>query len=107
MAVNIRDIVRGAGSAITSRVTAAQSYDYPPDSVNQFPAIIPLIDSFDPSMVMASNSVEGTLRIICLVERAEVREAYLRLYEMMDTTGSGTSIIAALRADPTLGTSVD
>ena len=107
MATNIRDIVRGAGSAISSRVTNMQRYDYPPDSINQFPAVIPLVENFDPSMVIASNSIEGTLRIICVVERAEVREAWLRLYELMDSTGSGTSVIAALKADPTLTTSVD
>jgi hypothetical protein len=84
-----------------------QRYDYPPDSINQFPAVIPLVENFDPSMVIASNSIEGTLRIICVVERAEVREAWLRLYELMDSTGSGTSVIAALKADPTLTTSVD
>ena len=107
MATNIRDVVRGAGSAITSRVSNCQSYDYPPDSINQFPAVVPLVDSLDMSMAMGGNSFEGTLRIICFVERAEVRDAWLRMYEMMDTTGSGTSIIAALKADATLGTSVD
>ena len=107
MATNIRNIITGAGSAIGTRVTNSQTYDYPPDSVNQFPAIIPLVESLDMSMVQGGNSFEGTLRIICLVERADTREAWLRMYDMMDTTGSGTSVIAALKADPTLGTSVD
>ena len=107
MATNIRAIVIGVGSAIGTRVTNSQVYDYPPDSVNQFPAIIPTLESMDMSMVQAGNAFEGTLRIICLVEKAETREAWLRMYDMMDTTGSGTSVLAAIKADPTFGTSVD
>jgi hypothetical protein len=56
---------------------------------------------------MGGNSFQGTLRIVCLVERADAREAWLRMYDMMDTTGSGTSVIAALKADATLNASVD
>ena len=107
MAVNIRNIIIGAGSAIQNRVSNSKAYDYPPDSVNQFPAIIPMVESLDMAMVAGGNSFQGTLRIVCLVERAEVREAWLRMYDMMDTTGSGTSIIAALKADATLDASVD
>ena len=107
MATNIRSIIIGAGSAISNRVSNSQVYDYPPDSVNQFPAIIPMVDNLDMAMVMGGNSFQGTLRIVCLVERADVREAWLRMYDMMDTTGSGTSIIAALKADATLNASVD
>jgi hypothetical protein len=107
MATNIRSIVIAAGTTIGSRVSNSQIYQYPPDSVNQFPAIIPIVESLDMAMVVRGNSFQGTLRIICLVERAEAKEAWLRMYDMMDTTGSGTSVIAALKADPTLGTSVD
>lgn len=107
MATNVTDIIIGAGSAIRNRVTNSQIYDAPPDSINAFPAIIPLVESLDMSMVMGGNSFEGTLRIVCIVERAEVRNAWLRMYEMMDTTGSGTSVPAALKADATLNSSVD
>ena len=107
MATNIRDIIIGAGSAISNRVTNSKAFDHPADSINQFPAIIPLVDNLDMAMVAGGNSFQGTLRIVCLVERAEVREAWLRMYDMMDTTGSGTSIIAALKADATLNASVD
>jgi len=107
MATNIRSIVIAAGTTIGSRVSNSQIYQHPPDSVNQFPAIIPIVESLDMAMVVRGNSFQGTLRIICLVERAEAKEAWLRMYDMMDTTGSGTSVIAALKADPTLGTSVD
>lgn len=107
MATNLRDIIIGAGSAVQNRVSNSKAYDFPPDSVNQFPAIIPMVESLDVAMVAGGNSFQGTLRILCLVERAEVREAWLRMYDMMDTTGSGTSVIAALKADSTLNASVD
>lgn len=107
MATNVRAVVIGAGSAISNRVSNSQVFDYPPDSVNQFPAIIPMVESLDMAIVQGGNSFEGTLRILCLVERADAREAWLRMYDMMDTTGSGTSIVAALKADPTLNASVD
>ena len=107
MATNITDIITGVGSAIRARVTNSQSYRFPPDSVNQFPAVIPMVESLDMAMVQGGNSFEGTLRIVCLVERAQEEAAWLRMYEMLDTTGSGTSIIAALKADATLNASVD
>ena len=107
MATNIRDILTNVGTAVSSRLTNSQTYTYPADSVNQFPAIIPLLDSFDPAVAFGGNSFQGTLRIICLIERAEKREAWQRLYEHMDSTGSGTSVLAALRVDERFGSAVD
>ena len=107
MAANIRNILTNAGTAVSSRLTNAQTYTYPPDSVNQFPAIIPVLDSFDPTVAFGGNSFQGTLRVICLIERAEEREAWQRLYEHMDSTGSGTSVLAALRVDQRFGSAVD
>ena len=107
MAANIRNILTNAGTAVSSRLTNAQTYTYPPDSVNQFPAIIPVLDSFDPTVAFGGNSFQGTLRVICLIERAEKREAWQRLYEHMDSTGSGTSVLAALRVDQRFGSAVD
>lgn len=104
---NIRDIVTNAGTAVATRITNARAYDYPPDSVNQFPAVIVLMEPFDPAIAFQGNSFEGTLRVVFLIERAEKREAWLRLWDHMDSTGSGTSVIAALRADERFGSAVD
>ena len=107
MAVNIRNILTNVGTAVSTRLTNSQTYTYPPDSINQFPAIIPTLDSFDPEIAFGGNSFQGTLRIICLIERADKREAWQRLYEHMDSTGSGTSVLAALRVDNRFGSAVD
>ena len=101
------DIVKNVGTAVSTRVTGANYYDYPPDSPSQFPAIIVTLVSVDPTPVFSGNSFEGTLRITCITERAENREAWVRLYSYMDSTGSGTSVLAALRADPRFGSAVD
>ena len=103
----LKDIVKNAGTAVSTRVTGAQVYDFPPDSINQFPAIIVLLEAWDPSPVFAGSAYEGTLRIICLTQRSDAREAWLRIYDYMDPVGSGTSVIAALRADPKFGSAVD
>lgn len=104
---NIRDIIINVGTAVATRITNAKAYTAPPDSVNEFPAVIPLLDPFDPAVAFQGNSFQGTLRIVFLIERAERREAWLRLYDHMDATGSGTSVIAALRVDERFGSAVD
>ena len=95
------------GTAVSTRLTNAQAYTYPPDSVNQFPAIIVTMDNFEPAVAFGGNSFQGTLRVTCLIERAEKRETWQRLYEHMDSTGSGTSVLAALRVDERFGSAVD
>lgn len=107
MATNIQDIIKNAGTAVATRITNAQAYDAPPDSINQFPAVITMLEAFDPQVAFSGNSFEGTLRIIFLVERSENAEAWRRLYQHLDSTGSGTSVIAALRVDPRFGSAVD
>lgn len=101
------DIIHNVGTAVTTRVTAAKAHDSPPDAVNQFPAIIPMFDPLDMSPLIGGNTFSGTLRIVCLTTRQDAGEAWKRLYEYMQPTGSGTSIIAALRVDPQFGSAVD
>ena len=104
---NIGSIITNAGTAVASRITNAHAYEGPPDSVNQLPAVIVLLENFDPSIAFGGNSFEGTLRFIFLIERSESGEAWRRLWTHLDVTGSGTSVIAALRADPRFGSAVD
>ena len=108
MANELKTIVAKVGSAIGSGVAGSQYYDFPVNSVSQLPAGIVLIEDVDPQVVLGQGrTMFGNLRIICLTGLADNREAFLRIYDYMNSTGSGTSFIAALRADPTFASSCD
>ena len=108
MANEIKNLVQKIGSSISSAIPGAQTYDYPVLSVNQVPAAIVLVESVDPHVVMGlSHTMFGQLRVICLTNKPDDREAWLRVYDMMNSTGSGTSFVAALTVDPRFGTACD
>ena len=108
MANEMKTIVQKIGSAIENGVAGSKAFDYPILSVNQVPAGIVLIERVEPQNFMGnSHTIEGVLRVICLTNKPDDREAWLRVYDYMASTGSGTSFVFALTTDPKFGTACD
>jgi hypothetical protein len=104
------DIFAGLKTVLEANMTSPQTvrvYTGPPDSINQFPAIVLRPDDFDPRIAVGGNSFE--LGIICtlLVAQVDSRNAYPQLYDYLDPTASSESVKAALYADRTLDGKVD
>jgi len=90
-----------------SGFASAQVYDHPMPTVNAFPAFVILPESEDPEIAFGGNSFQGSFRVIVLVCSADDVTGFTDLYDIIDPTESTKSIIAAVRADPTLDGKVD
>ena len=107
---NYSDAAAGLKTVITAGMagfTSAQVYDHPVPTVNAFPAFIILPEPLDLEIAFAGNSFEGSFRVIVLVCSADDVTGFSNLYDIIDPTESTKSIIAAVRADPTLNSAVD
>jgi len=102
------DIPAGIETVLLANVsgTEIKVLKHPPDQVNDFPAILVVPESVDPTIHFGGNSFEAVFRLIVLVSSAAAPEGWEALYNMIDPTDN-TSIIKALRADHTLDGKVD
>ncbi len=104
---NYRDIAVGLGMVLKAGVKGLHVYDTPPDSINEFPAAIILPESLDPTLAFAGNSFSATLRVVYLTASGDAPSGWRDLYDAIDPTATDTSVIAAVRADPTLDGKAD
>ena len=104
---NFSDAIGGLQTVLQTDITELKVYDHPVDSVNEFPAGIIVPEAFDPRMTFSGNSFEGRLRLIVLLFRASTDEAYDSLYDYIDPTTAGKSIIKVVRDNKTLNSKVD
>jgi len=104
---NYSDIAAGLVTVLQNNVTGLKAYDHPRDTINEFPTAVVLPLVLDPEIAFGGDSFEGTLRVIVLVHSDDSAEAYRRIYEHLDPTETNKSVIAAVRADPTLNGKAD
>lgn len=106
----LSDIYQGIATVIGTAMGSfgqAHAYSHPVHSVNEFPAFVVLPASFDPEIAFGGNSIEGKARIIVLVSSIDSPEGFQTLYDILDPTEAGKSVIKALRDAPTFGGKVD
>ena len=107
---NLTDILEGIETIIEANVTGAKCYPYPPDVVNHSPAVLvlPSEEPFaDPEQAFGGNSFKLTVILTALVASADPETGWKQLMNMLDPTAAGTSVIKALRDNPTLNGKAD
>lgn len=103
---NYGDIAGGIKTVVEAAVTKMKVLDYPPEQVNQFPAVLVTPVSINPTVHFGGNTFEASFRLTVLVSSADVGSGWKELYDMIDPTDAN-SIIKALRDSPTLNGKVD
>tara|TARA_R110000787_G_scaffold135015_2_gene247346 strand:- start:1487 stop:1909 length:423 start_codon:yes stop_codon:yes gene_type:complete len=101
------DIAAGIATTLRGNVTELLAFDFPPDSVNQFPAAVVIPEPIDTEIVIQGNTINPTFRIVFLVGSADAAEGFRALYDHIDPVEAGKSLLAAVRADRTMNGSVD
>ena len=101
------DIAGGISTVLEANVTGLQAEKYPPEAVNHFPTTLIIPETFDPSWAFGGNTMATKWRLITLVAAGDAPEGWTELYNMIDVTNASTSIIKALRDNPTLDGKVD
>ena len=104
---NFSDIAGGISTILETNVTGLQAEQYPPESINHLPATLILPEAFDPTWAFGGNTMNTRWRLITLVAAGDAPEGWTELYNMIDVTNASTSIIKALRDNPTLNATVD
>jgi len=108
---NFSDVFAGIKTVLEANVQsttpALQVMEHPPEQVNYFPAALITPDTFDPTLFFGGNSFEGRMRITVLVSSADAAEGWKALFDMIDPTETGKSIIKALKDNATLDGKVD
>mgnify|MGYP001607420649 CR=1 FL=1 len=107
---NLTDILEGIETILKDNVTGAKAYPYPPDAVNHTPAvlILPTEEPFeDPEQAFGGNTFKLTVLLTVLVASGDPESGWKQLMNMLDPTAAGTSVIKALRDNPTLNSTAD
>lgn len=104
---NYSDLAGGISTILEANVTGLQAEKYPPESVNHFPTTLILPDAFDPRWAYAGNTMNTRWRLVTLVAQGDAPEGWKKLYDMIDVTAANTSIIKALRDNPSLNSIAD
>lgn len=105
MADEIKNAKDGLASLLTG-ITGLAVLDFPPGSVNQFPAALVLFESRNAREAIGGSGFTGRIKVVLLVSSADNQQAYDTLDGYMDPLGP-TSLEAAVDADNTWGGSVD
>ena len=93
-------------SSLLSGIAGLTVVDYPPGSINQFPAAIVLFESRNAKEAIGGSSFTGRVKVILLVSSADTQQAYDTLDGFMDPLGA-TSLEAVVDGDNTWGGNVD
>lgn len=104
---NFSDIAGGISTVLKANVTGLQAGKYPTETVNHFPVTLILPEAFDPRWAFGGNTMATRWRLVTLVVSGDAPEGWAELYDMIDATAANTSIIKALRDNPTLNNTVD
>lgn len=104
---NYSNAAAGLITVLQNNVTGLKGFDHPVDSVNQFPAAIVLPENMEPEIAFDGNTFTAVFRVVVLVTSGDTSSGFSLLYDHIDPTEPNKSIIAAVRADPTLDGKVD
>lgn len=104
---NLSDVFAGIEAVLKNNITSIVVYDHEPDNFNDWPAVVMETQGFDPVIAFQGNSFEAVIRLVVLYGKGEATEAYRDMYDGLDPTETNKSVIRALRADPTLNSTVD
>ena len=104
---NYGDIAAGLVTVLEANISGLQGFDHPTHSVQGFPAAIVLPEPVDTEIAFGGNSFTGGFRVVFLVSSADSAEGFAKLYDHIDTVAVNTSVVRAVRADPTLNGKVD
>ncbi len=104
---DLSDIIDGAVTTLENNVDGLKGYNYLPNQIHQFPAAVIQIEPIDLEIAFSGNTIEGVLRVTVFFGSGDMSEAFIAMYDGLDPTETNKSIVAALRADPTLNSSVD
>ncbi len=104
---NYSDALAGLRDQLANNITNLKAFDYPPDSVNQFPAAIVMPSEIDYEIAFAGNTFTTNVSVWLLVASGDDAIGFRRLYDHLDPTAASQSIKAAIEADRTLGGNVD
>lgn len=101
------DIVTGLVTVLEASVTGLKAYDYPTDSVSQFPAAIIIPEPLDLELAIGGNSFTCIFRVVVLVSSGDDAVGFRAAYDMIDPVAAGLSINKAVETDPTLNGKAD
>ena len=107
---NLTDLLEGIETIIEANVTGAKAFPYPPDAINHSPTvlILPTGEPFgDMEQAFGGNTFKVNLILTMLVASADPESGWKQLMNMLDPTAAGTSVIKALRDNPTLDGKAD
>ena len=104
---NFSDMAAGLKTVLQNGITGLRAFDYPPDSIDQFPAAVIMPESLDPRIALTGNSFTAVYRVIFLFRKGDEGQGFTELYDFIDPTAANKSLIAAIRADPTLNAKAD
>ncbi len=104
---NYGDILAGLKTVLQNNITGLKVYDYPVDSIHQYPSAVILPEPIDTEIALQGNSVTFNLRVVFLICSGEASEGFLQLYDYIDPTVANKSVVKAVRADRTLNGKAD
>jgi hypothetical protein len=104
---NYSDLVDGLKTVLRDNVTELKVFDYPPATVNSFPAAVILPEPIDVELTFGGNSFDAEFRVIVLLSKGDDSEGFRSLYDLIDPTTANKSVIKAVRDNPTLNGKAD
>ena len=104
---NVSDMVDGMATVLKNNIDGIHTFNHPPDVINEFPAAVILIESIDPTIAFGGDDFEAVMRVLVFVNAGVSDEAFSQMYDHLDATQANKSVVAAIRADPTLDGKVD
>ena len=105
MASEIANAKNGLGTLIGNIASIRQVFDYAPDGVQEFPAMVLMFQGRDTEQSLGGSTFRGIIRGTLLVSSSQTKEAFDSLDEYMEPLGTN-SIEAAAAAATTWGSSV-
>lgn len=110
MPSNYANAISGLGTVLGTAITSPKKvhvYSFPPDSIQELPAVVLQPMDFDPRLMIGGNSFQAQIRATLLLAKADGQEAFEQLYEHIDPTAASAAFIKAIKDSPTLGGNVD
>ena len=101
------DAAVGLKTVLEANITGLHAFFVPPESINEFPAAVILPEVLDPEIMFKGNTFTAAFRVVLLLSSGDTAEGFLALYDYVDPTETGKSVIAAVNADNTLNGEVD
>ena len=101
------DIMDGLKTVLEANVPGLRVYDYPPDSIQQFPAAALVAEPLDLAVAFKGNTFTASVRVVFLLTSGDDAKGAHSLYDFFDPIQTNKSLVAAVRADRTLNGKVD